>query len=223
MFNILVIEDELNIRKLMAEYLKKGGYNVLEANNGKEALNTIEVTMPDLIITDIMMPEMDGVEFTADMRNAGFGVPILMITAKETLDDKRLGFITGADDYMVKPIEMEEMLIRVSALLRRAEIVNEKKLRIGNCLLDYDSLTLICRNESIELPQKEFQVLYMLLSYPKKIFTRTQLMEAIWGIDTESEERTVDVHIKRLREKISNIKDFEIITIRGLGYKAEKR
>jgi len=223
MFNILVVEDELNIRRLMTEFLNKDGYNVIEADNGQMALDILDINHIDLIITDIMMPEMDGLEFSKDLREAGYQVPILMVTAKETLNDKKIGFLSGADDYMVKPIDMEEMLIRVSALLRRAKIANEKKLLIGKTILDYESYSVITGNDIIELPKKEFQILFKLLSNPNKIFTRMQLMDEFWGLDVESDERTIDVHVKRVREKLNKIKDFEIITVRGLGYKAEKR
>jgi len=223
MFNILVVEDELNIRRLMTEFLNKDGYNVIEADNGQMALDILDINHIDLIITDIMMPEMDGLEFSKDLREAGYQVPILMVTAKETLNDKKIGFLSGADDYMVKPIDMEEMLIRVSALLRRAKIANEKKLIIGKTILDYESYSVITGNDIIELPKKEFQILFKLLSNPNKIFTRMQLMDEFWGLDVESDERTIDVHVKRVREKLNKIKDFEIITVRGLGYKAEKR
>ena len=218
---ILVIEDEENIRKLISKTLTKNGYNILEASDGEKALKILDANYVDLIITDIMMPNVDGLEFTKDLRNAGYQIPILMATAKETLDDKKLGFLVGADDYMVKPIDIEEMLIRVSALLRRAKIANDKKLIVRKTVLDYESYSITANNQTIELPKKEFQVLFKLLSNPNKIFTRLQLMDEIWGLDAESDERTVDVHIKRLRERLAHIRDFEIITIRGLGYKGK--
>ena len=170
-----------------------------------------------------MMPNMDGYELIEELRNAGFTLPVLMVTAKETFEDKKKGFLVGTDDYMVKPIDMDEMLLRVAALLRRANIANEHKLQLGDgVLLDYDSLTVRAHGKLFELPKKEFYLLFKLLSYPKKIFTRQQLMDEIWGMDAEADERTVDVHIKRLREKFENLPEFKIITIRGLGYKAER-
>ena len=223
MYNILICDDDKEIVNAIEIYLSREGYNILKAYDGKQALKIIEKNEVHLTILDIMMPEMDGLEFSKDLREAGYQVPILMVTAKETLNDKKIGFLSGADDYMVKPIDMEEMLIRVSALLRRAKIANEKKLLIGKTILDYESYSVITGNDIIELPKKEFQILFKLLSNPNKIFTRMQLMDEFWGLDVESDERTIDVHVKRVREKLNKIKDFEIITVRGLGYKAEKR
>ncbi len=223
MVNILVVDDNESIRKLITAYLQAEGYNVLHASDGVEALELLENTKIDLMIADIMMPRMDGYTLTEDLRNANYNFPILMITAKETFEDKKKGFNAGTDDYMVKPIDMNEMLLRVAALLRRAKISNEKKINIGSIVLDYEALSVITPKETLELPKKEFYLLFKLLSYPRKIFTRQQLMDEIWGLDTDADERTVDVHIKRLREKLENIKEFEIITIRGLGYKAEKK
>ncbi len=222
MINILVCEDDKDIRKLIIEYLKKEGYNTFESKHGEEALEVIDKVHIDLLITDIMMPYLDGVTLSKELREAGYEFPILMFTAKETIQDKKIGFSAGADDYMVKPVDMDEMLIRVSALLRRAKIATEKKIVIGNTVLDYNSQSIYDGNENIELAKKEFQILFKLLSNPNRIFTRTQLMDEIWGLSVESDERTVDVHIKRIREKLSNIKSFEIITVRGLGYKAVK-
>lgn len=222
MVDILVVEDDKNLRKLMMVVLKNNGYNVLTANDGEQALELFETNHVDLIISDIMMPKMDGYELTDELRNAGYNMPILMVTAKETFEDKKKGFSVGTDDYMVKPIDIDEMILRVSALLRRSRIVNEHRLTIGEVVLDYDELTVTKNTNSIILPKKEFYLLYKLLSYPKQIFTRHQLMDEIWGMEAETDERTVDVHIKRLREKLSNFTEFEIVTIRGLGYKAEK-
>ncbi len=223
MFNILVVDDNESIRKLISTYLSNAGYNVYPANDGVEALDILDSVKINLMIADIMMPRMDGYELTEDLRKAGYNLPILMITAREGFEDKRRGFLSGTDDYMVKPIDMEEMLLRVSALLRRAKIANDKRIEIGAVELDYETMTIITPAETIDLPKKEFYLLFKLLSYPKKIFTRQQLMDDIWGMDTDADERTVDVHIKRLREKLEHIKEFEIVTIRGLGYKAEKR
>jgi len=174
------------------------------------------------MIVDIMMPNMDGYTLTNELRTSKYNFPILMITAKESFEDKKKGFMVGTDDYMVKPIDFDEMLLRVSALLRRAKISNEHKIVVGDATLDYETLTVIIKNETILLPKKEFYLLFKLLSYPKKIFTRQDLMDEIWGMDNETDERTVDVHIKRLREKFDAVDEFKIITVRGLGYKVEK-
>ena len=223
MFHILVVEDDKNLRRLMATYLEREGYDVYHAEDGEAALRIMETTHIDLIISDIMMPNMDGYELTEELRRAEYTLPIWMLTAKETFEDKKKGFLVGTDDYMVKPIDMDEMLLRVAALLRRANIANEHKLQIGDEIeLDYDSLSVRVRGKIHELPKKEFYLLFKLLSYPKKIFTRQQLMDEIWGMDAEADERTVDVHIKRLREKFDDLDEFKIITIRGLGYKAER-
>lgn len=223
MFHILVVEDDKNLRRLMATYLEQEGYDVYQAEDGAEALALMDRSHVDLIISDIMMPNMDGYELTEELRRAEFTLPILMVTAKEAFEDKRKGFLVGTDDYMVKPIDMDEMLLRVAALLRRANIANEHKLQIGEeTELDYDSLSVRAHGKVYELPKKEFYLLFKLLSYPKKIFTRQQLMDEIWGMDAEADERTVDVHIKRLREKFDDLEEFKIVTIRGLGYKAER-
>ncbi len=221
MFNILVAEDDRNLQKLMTAVLKQNGYNVLTAKDGIEALEILDKSHVDLIISDIMMPNMDGYSLTRSLRKSNYNLPILMVTAKETFEDKKKGFIVGTDDYMVKPIDMDEMILRVAALLRRSRIVNEKKLLIGNIEINYNTLTVSKDKEALLLPKKEFYLLFKLLSYPKQIFTRQQLMDEIWGMDSEADERTVDVHIKRLREKFENYDEFEIVTVRGLGYKAE--
>ncbi|MDF2522591.1 MAG: heme response regulator HssR [Clostridiales bacterium] len=219
MVNILVVDDHEKIRKLMGIYLTREGYNVLQAENGEEALKVLENTHADLIIADIMMPEMDGYEMLSVLRGSSFNMHILMVTAKDTFPDKKRGFDLGADDYMTKPIDMDELVLRVKALLRRSKISSEKQIMIGDIVLDYESLEVRTPIETIILPKKEFYLLYKLLSYPKKIFTRQELMEDIWGLESEADERTVDVHIKRLREKFGEYTEFEIITIRGLGYK----
>lgn len=223
MVNILIVDDNKKIRRLMEIYLKKQCYNVFHATNGVEALKVLDESNITLVIADIMMPEMDGYELTKELREYSKDIPILMITAKETFSDKKKGFDYGVDDYMVKPVDMDEMILRVSALLRRVKISFEKKIVIGKVELNYESLSVKTENEEYILPKKEFYLLYKLMSYPKKIFTRSELMDDIWGYDSEADERTVDVHIKRLREKFSSLKEFEIITVRGLGYKAEKR
>lgn len=223
MFTVLVAEDDLHLRKLMTAYLQMNGYQVLQASNGEEALAEMERVQPDLVIADLMMPVMDGYALTEQIRQSYPLLPVLIVTARESLEDKRRGFSLGADDYMVKPVNLDEMLMRVGALLRRAQSVTSHKLTVGETVLDYDTLTVTRGDTELQLPKKEFYLLYKLLSYPKQIFTRRQLMDEIWGMDAESDERTVDVHIRRLREKCEAFPDFSIETVRGLGYKAEKR
>ncbi len=220
MANILVVDDNFNFRRVMKIHLENAGFTVYEAENGKEALAQLEKAPIHLLIADIMMPVMDGYELTGELRGGGMNIPVMMITAKDTLDDKARGFDSGTDDYMVKPIDMQEMIMRVKALLRRSKIVSEKKLTVGDTTLVYDELCVITPEGSVTLPQKEFYLLYHLLSYPNKIFTRQDLMDEIWGYDTESMQRTVDVHIMRLRERFGENKDFSIQTVRGLGYRA---
>jgi DNA-binding response OmpR family regulator len=222
MFNVLVVDDNESIRKLMTAYLTRGGYKVFGAGDGLEALDVLDREPIDLMIADIMMPNMDGYTLTHELRTSYYNLPILMITAKESIEDKKKGFAAGTDDYMVKPIDFDEMLLRVAALLRRAKISTEHRITIGEVTLDYDSLTVKTKAETILLPKKEFFLLFKLLSYPDKIFTRQDLMDDIWGYDNETDERTVDVHIKRLREKFDYLPEFKIIKVRGLGYKAEK-
>ncbi len=222
MFSILVVDDNDNIRNLMIERLAREGYRAFPASDGEEALEVMERVHVDLMIADVMMPRIDGYELTAQLRGANYDLPILMITAKERMEDKKRGFHAGTDDYMVKPIDFDEMMLRVAALLRRAKINSEKRLTIGQVVLMYDTLTVNAGQREIQLPQKEFLLLFKLLSYPRKIFTRRDLMDEIWGLDSESDDRTVDVHIKRLREKFEDVPEFKIITIRGLGYKAER-
>lgn len=223
MFKILVVEDDRELRQLFSTVLFKNGYNVFEAKNGEEALNILDVEYIDLIISDIMMPKMDGYELVELLRNAKFNMPILMITAKDSFKDKQRGFLIGIDDYMVKPVDVNEIILRVGALLRRAQIISDKKQVVGGTVMNYDSLTVVENGETVILPQKEFYLLYKLLSYPNTIFTRQQLMDEIWGLESETDERTVDVHINRLREHFKSNKDFEIVTVRGLGYKAVKK
>ena len=223
MFHILVVEDDLNTRKLMEAVLLDERYIPILAENAQDALDTLERQHIDLMITDIMMPGMDGYILTEQLREAGYDFPILMVTARETIKDKRKGFIVGTDDYMVKPVDEEELILRVKALLRRAKIVNERKIAIGRVTLNYDTLTVSRESERVALPQKEFMLLYKLLSYPDQVFTRMQLMDEIWGVDTESDEHTVSVHIGRLRERFYTWPEFSIETVRGLGYKAVKR
>lgn len=220
MFNILVVEDDKNSRRLMCTVLEQYGYTAIPASDGIDALDVLDKKHVDLIILDIMMPRMDGFEFTDTLRKSGCNLPILMVSAKMSPVDKRKGFIIGTDDYMTKPIDEEEMVLRVGALLRRSKIASERKITVGNTTLTYDSFSIEANGTKHELPQKEFLLLFKLLSYPNKIFTRRQLMDEIWDMDSESDERTVDVHISRLRDRFKTNDDFDIITVRGLGYKA---
>ena len=220
MFQILVVEDNPNMSKLMRAMLKHDGYETFAAENGLAALDLMDKQHIDLIVLDIMMPKMDGYEFCETLRKGNDYTPILMVTAKQLPEEKCKGFLVGTDDYMVKPVNETEFLLRVKALLRRARIANEKKLHIGDVTLDYDSLTVSRGDESFTLRQKEFYLLYKLLSNPDKIFTRLQLMDEIWGMDSETVDTTVNVHITRLRKRFEGWNEFEIIAIRGIGYKA---
>ncbi len=222
MLKILIAEDDRELRRLFAHVLIKNGYEVKEVGNGKEALDAMESNFYDLIISDIMMPIMDGYEFVQLLRESGNTTPVLMITAKDAFDDMRQGFLYGSDDYMVKPINVNEMILRVQALLRRAQIMSEHKQTLGNTVLEYDTFTVTSESGNIVLPQKEFQLLYKLASYPGRIFTRQQLMDDIWGYDSDSDTHTVDVHIGRLRDRFKDNTDFKIVTMRGVGYKVVK-
>lgn len=223
MFNILVVEDDKNTRLLMEAVLKQYGYAPILACDGEEALSIMDHKHVDLVLLDVMMPRMDGYEFARILREGGSELPILMVTAKEAPSDKKRGFIAGTDDYMVKPVDEEEMILRIAALLRRSKIISEHKLNIGDTELDYDKLTVKRGESETVLPPKEFMLLYKLLSYPGKIFTRGTIMDEIWDLDSDSDQHTVDVHINRLRDKFGDNPDFEIVTVRGLGYKAVKR
>lgn len=223
MFTILVVEDNADMRELFCTVLSDSGYRCLSAADGLEALGVMEKEYVDLIVADIMMPEMDGYELTRAVRSSDRELPILIVTAKDQFDDMQKGFRSGADDYMIKPINIKELVLRVEALLRRARIQSEKRITVGNTVLDYDALTVTIHGKETILPQKEFYLLYKLLSYPNKIFTRPQLMDEIWGMFSETDERTVNTHINRLRERFSGCEDFEIVTVRGLGYKAVKK
>ena len=223
MFKIIVIDDDVNLNFLIAKVLTKNGYQVFQCYNANDAYEVLYKNYVDLIITDIMMPGVDGYEFTAGLRKEKIDIPVLMITAKEEFKDKVLGFNVGADDYLVKPINLDELVLRVGAILRRAKINNDRKVSIGNTVLDYDTFTVTTGDEVIELPQKEFNILFKLFSYPNQIFTRTKLMNEFWGMLSESDERTIDVHINRLRDKFKDNPNFEIITVRGLGYKVVKK
>jgi len=223
MFHILVVDDDKNTRRLLQAVLENEGYSVFTAENGEDALAVMDRQHIDLVVLDIMMPKMDGYEFTSTLREGSNNLPILMVSAKQLPSDKKHGFLVGTDDYMTKPIDEEEMLWRIKALLRRARIANERRIVLGNVILDYDSLTVSRANEVQELPQKEFLLLYKLLSYPGKIFTRIQLMDEIWGADCDTGWETVTVHIGRLRKRFQGWDEFEIVSVRGLGYKAVKK
>lgn len=223
MFHILIAEDDKNQRMLLKAVLREKGYEVVEACDGEEALDVLDNTHIDLLIADIMMPKVDGYELTRLLRESRSTLPVLMLTAKQLPEEKKRGFLVGTDDYMTKPVDEEEMLLRIKALLRRAQIVTEHKLTMGNVTLDYDALTVSRGEETIGLPPKEFYLLYKLLSYPGKIFTRIQLMDEIWGMDNDSADNTVNTHINRLRNRFEGWNEFSIETVRGLGYKAVKK
>ena len=219
MNRILIVEDDVELRQLFARVLEKNGYQVETAEDGAEALRILGRGYVDLIISDIMMPVMDGNALVRALRDDGVKTPVLMITAKSTLDDMREGFLSGTDDYMVKPVNVNEMVLRVGALLRRARMLSERRQKIGETLLECDSLTVSRAGQSMVLPQKEFMLLYKMAAYPGKIFTRQQLMDEIWGYNAEVDSHTVDVHIGRLRERFKDNPDFRIVTMRGVGYK----
>ena len=223
MFQILAVDDDKNTRMLLKAVLEAENYSVLTAENGEQALRIMDENHVDLVVLDVMMPQMDGYEFTRVLREGNNNLPILMISAKQLPADKKQGFLVGTDDYMTKPIDEEEMLLRIKALLRRARIANERRIVLGDVVLDYDSLTVTRKGQTQELPQKEFLLLYKLLSYPGKIFTRIQLMDEIWGADSETGWETVTVHIGRLRRRFEGWPEFEIVSVRGLGYKAVKK
>ena len=220
MNRILLVEDEPVNIQAVSGILKDQGYQVSVATSGAKALEVLTRVRPDLILLDVMMPVMDGYEFTDQLRKSGDNIPILMVTARQLPEEKCRGFLVGTDDYMVKPVNQEEMLLRIKALLRRAQIASERKLHIGKVTLDYNALTLTREGVSQTLPQKEFYLLYKLLSCPDQIFTRLELMDDIWGMDSETVQTTVNVHVTRLRKRCENFPEFEIVAIRGIGYKA---
>lgn len=220
MFNILVAEDDKNTRRLLQAILTNAGYSVLTAEDGVVALDVLEHNHVDLMVIDVMMPRMDGYQLTDTLRQNGSQIPMLMLSAKGNTTDIKQGFIVGIDDYLTKPFDFEELLLRIKALLRRSKIVSEHKLTVGNFTLDYHTFKVYMPGREEELPQKEFLLLFKLLSYPDVVFTRLQLMDEIWGMDAESDEHTVNVHINRLRTRFQDVKDFDIVTVRGLGYKA---
>lgn len=222
MFNILVVDDDKNTRKLIEAVLINENYTVTLADDGMSALKKLDEAHADLIVMDIMMPNMDGYELTKTIRETNSDIPILMVSAKQLPADRHKGFLVGTDDYITKPIDEQEMLLRIKALLRRAKIVSERKICMGDIVIDYDSLTVSGHGTVQELPQKEFMLLYKLLSYPGKIFTRIQLMDEIWGMESDSGWETVTVHIGRLRKRFEGWDEFRIESVRGLGYKAVK-
>ena len=222
MFRILVVDDDLHTQKLIKTVLENENYKVITACNGLEALDVIDREYIDLVVLDVMMPQMNGYEFTSSLREGNNNLPILMVSAKQLPSDKKKGFLVGTDDYMTKPIDEEEMVLRIKALLRRAQIINEKRIVIGDITLDYNSFTVSKNGIEVVLPQKEFLLLYKLLSYPGKIFTRIQLMDEIWGSECETGWETVTVHVARLRKRFEGWHEFEIEAVRGLGYRAVK-
>lgn len=219
MFNILVVEDDVGTRKLMEAVLLQNGYQPILAENGVAALEVMEQNKIDLVILDIMMPKMDGFEFAKILREGNCNLPILMVTAREGIEDKKKGFLVGTDDYMVKPVNNDELILRIKALLRRSRIANEHQLTIGNTTFNYEELSVKHDGWTDTLPLKEFLIIYKLLAYPNRIFTRLQIMDDVWGLETNTDEHSVDVHINRLRNRFKDNSDFEIVTIRGLGYK----
>lgn len=223
MVQILVVDDDKNTRKLMRAVLESEQYTVYTAENGEEALRVMDSNHIDLVVLDIMMPKMDGYEFTKLLRSVNNELPILMVSAKQLPADRKKGFLVGTDDFMTKPVDEEEMLLRIKALLRRAKISSERKITLGSIILDYDSMSVTREDETQILPPKEFQLVYKLLSYPGKIFTRIQLMDEIWGADSDTGWETVTVHIGRLRKRFEGWPEFEIESVRGLGYRAVKK
>ncbi|BBF43090.1 two-component response regulator colocalized with HrtAB transporter [Lachnospiraceae bacterium KM106-2] len=221
MFSILVVEDNKSLNKLITANLTLENYHVISAFDGEEALEMLSHEHVDLIISDIMMPMVDGYELVSELRSVECTIPILMITAKDQMEDMEKAFQVGTDDYLVKPVNMKELVLRVRALLRRSQITSEKKLKAGSAILNYDALTITIGEEVYEMPPKEFYLIFKLLSNPNKIYTRLELLDEIWGMDTEIDDRTIDSHIKKLRRKFENYGDFEIVTVRGLGYKGK--
>lgn len=223
MFRILVAEDDGELREMFCRVLSRNGFSPVAACDGQEALEVLEREYIDLIVSDIMMPRLDGYALVRQLREAGIETPVLMITAKDSFADMRQGFLSGTDDYMVKPVNVNEMVLRINALLRRAKSISERRQVLGETVLEYDSYTVRWRDSEIAVPQKEFQLLYKMASFPGQIFTRQQLMDDIWGLDSETEPHTVDVHVNRLRDRLRDNPDVEIVTVRGLGYKAVKK
>ena len=223
MYKILIAEDDCELQHLFIHVLMKHGYEVIGVCNGEEALQALERDYFDLLICDIMMPKMDGYQLVQKLRERGNQTPVMMITARDAFEDMRMGFQAGTDDYLVKPVNVNEMVLRVGALLRRSQMIHDRRQTVGGTTLEIDSLTVTASGETQTLPQKEFMLLYKMVSYPGKIFTRHQLMDEIWGYDNESDTHTVDVHIGRLRERFRDNPDFKIVTIRGVGYKVVRQ
>jgi DNA-binding response OmpR family regulator len=223
MFQILIAEDDAQLRQMFCRVLQRSGFTPIPVADGQEALEALEREVVDLIVSDIMMPRVDGYELVQALRESGIQIPVLMITAKDRFQDMQMGFLSGTDDFMVKPVNVNEMVLRINALLRRAKMISERRQSLGGTVLEFDGFTLRCRDGIQMLPQKEFQLLYKLASYPGRIFTRQQLMEDIWGPDSESDVHTVDVHVGRLRERLRDNPDLEIVTVRGLGYKVVRK
>ena len=223
MFKILVAEDDTELQQLFCRVLTRNGFTAIGVPDGAAALELLDREYIDLIVSDIMMPRMDGYALIQSLRSSGNNVPVLMITAKDSFQDMQLGFLSGADDYMVKPINLNELVLRINALLRRAQMVADRRQTVGSTILEFDAFSVRCGSTETVLPQKEFLLLYKLVSSPSHIFTRQQLMDDIWGLDSPTDPRTVDVHINRLRDRFRDNPDFEIITVRGIGYKAVKK
>ena len=223
MFKILVAEDDAELQQLFCRDLTRSGYTAIGVPDGVAALETLEKEYIDLIVSDIMMPRMDGYTLVRSLRDTGNNIPVLMITAKDSFQDMQFGFLAGTDDYMVKPVNVNEMVLRIQALLRRAQMVADRRQSIGTTSFEFDSFTVRRESDTLVLPQKEFLLLYKLVSSPGHIFTRQQLMDDIWGVDSQTDPRTVDVHINRLRDHFRENPDFEIVTVRGIGYKAVKK
>ena len=223
MFQILIAEDDAQLRQMFCRVLQRSGFTPIPVADGQEALEALEREVVDLIVSDIMMPRVDGYELVQALRESGSQIPVLMITAKDRFQDMQMGFLSGTDDFMVKPVNVNEMVLRINALLRRAKMITERRQTVGGTVLEFDGFTLQSREGTQVLPQKEFQLLYKLASYPGRIFTRQQLMEDIWGPDSESDIHTVDVHVGRLRERLRDNPDLEIVTVRGLGYKVVRK
>lgn len=223
MFKILVAEDDAELQQLFCRVLTRSGYTAIGVPDGVAALETLEKEYIDLIVSDIMMPRMDGYTLVRSLRDTGNNIPVLMITAKDSFQDMQFGFLAGTDDYMVKPVNVNEMVLRIQALLRRAQMVADRRQSIGTTSFEFDSFTVRRESDTLVLPQKEFLLLYKLVSSPGHIFTRQQLMDDIWGVDSQTDPRTVDVHINRLRDHFRENPDFEIVTVRGIGYKAVRK
>lgn len=223
MFKILVAEDDAELQQLFCRVLTRSGYTAIGVPDGVAALETLEKEYIDLIVSDIMMPRMDGYTLVRSLRDTGNNIPVLMITAKDSFQDMQFGFLAGTDDYMIKPVNVNEMVLRIQALLRRAQMVADRRQSIGTTSFEFDSFTVRRESDTLVLPQKEFLLLYKLVSSPGHIFTRQQLMDDIWGVDSQTDPRTVDVHINRLRDHFRENPDFEIVTVRGIGYKAVKK